>query len=1387
LELAKIITHYDFLSHSKPKSDLTLKTWTHLLDLVFDLDSLTRPLSQLEKFSDTTITNLKTFSEITEDSQESKASIQSQKQQDSESKSKSENNSKRNNSDVEIQEIKINLEENQGIQKSNMIEEFSEEEAKEKNEKLDEKDERNEKLDEKDQKLDEKDENDVKGGDSEFSEEIKSTEKEKKNTDNYTASSPSTHTFLQNKLKRREVIQGKVINEFSINSIDRQSLTSLSDFENNEQRFGNNGDASSEIISPLSKTIENRIKRQEQMIKTKSSVFEENMKTFEGKSSQTDIFSCLIEVLLANLKENLGKNDLKVLLEKKEELLFFNEELFDDDEGENDDEDQQIMVLLTKKKKGIFQKIFEKIKVFFHKNPQASIFLNGYSINILRVLSHSVKVLEVLQVSSLNLHLISQDFNIETIEFLLQFSSEILNHQFLRLSSLDRDSLKSMILIAIDTIILKSRRVICYLPFKVQEENQDLMILLKSFVYFFNINVLFSRKELKLLLNKYKTHPLLEPYSFEQQLYIISHKMANMLRFVIFSSKEDYKEISSNFKTFLKVFLRPGNQIFENFSLEFNLILELPIEKANKISFFQFLEAEFAQSFKDFHGFSLKKNPDFDKLLIKYLDGEIEKFMDKRLNAWKNKEIPGKLLDIFNKKDEKFKQEIKEIEEKILNISKLLDSAINEELDLKNKSLIISEEVETLKRNLEYSEQNLSELDQKFSELYNNSKTKRHEILQKIKNINDFEHDFLDESFEKSETFSKIAMVFWLIFKKTANAIGSPLKREFSLMKSPTFSIDDNNEESPDNNNSSNQIAQKLALKFLGNQQKLLEIFYSYDYQDIFPRNQLEIMMKSLEIPQEIKKKNLINESQNYVFELLFNEINCGINEKEFLNTKTTVVASFKQIKLEFEEKSRLQEQMSSKLSKIPFTLNENQQKKLNCEENLMKSTKNLALLETFIGSLREILNISMEMAFPYFSNEISLIEFRFNLIIYIVFLLKYPSFYRRLFLQKVETLLIVNKDFHLLDYPIFSSLRDYGLEDLEYRPFPFNFLNIIAIIEVLNEFRELPLVIIDPNDMYIEFLKRNKARESMIIEEICEDAKTNENILESIEKGRVLVIKDCDKGLFSMIQPIMKWNLEEILEKILKNSLRNEKSQISNPLEIEPTIEILGKTLKIHKNFRLLLIFQNEEFLRSSFPEILMKSLIIFTDIEDKSLWDQTIALKLSQKLETVERRTLLEKLFMKTSNHFSENEILYQDFLQEFKKLSSIQEIPNIEKLKFGYSTIRSKFFEDFSRLIRKSPENMKKSVLNKDYRDIYKEIKRFVQRNAIKRPMNLLEVKDKQKYQGLIDFIHVVKLTNYSLIQVIGNIYSFNDYLYMDILDQTLLILKDNSIEYPVFYNN
>ena len=82
-------------------------------------------------------------------------------------------------------------------------------------------------------------------------------------------------------------------------------------------------------------------------------------------------------------------------------------------------------------------------------------------------------------------------------------------------------------------------------------------------------------------------------------------------------------------------------------------------------------------------------------------------------------------------------------------------------------------------------------------------------------------------------------MVFWLIFKKTATAIGSPLKHEFSLIKFQTFSFDDNNEESPDNNNLETRI--EISWKSTKVVRNLLFLFY----QDIFPRNELEIMIKA--------------------------------------------------------------------------------------------------------------------------------------------------------------------------------------------------------------------------------------------------------------------------------------------------------------------------------------------------------------------------------------------------------------------------------------------------------------------------------------------------------------------------------------------------------------
>lgn len=1363
LELVKIITHYDLLSNAKSKPDLTLRTWTHLLDLVFDLDSLTRPLNELDRISENNL-NMKSFSEITEESQESEASSERLISKEISRKIFDDNEELKENKGIEEFSEEAGNEEIHEKSKSNESHEKKESYDENKVESLEEK-----KIESIEVKTDREENTDLE-------EKAELEEKERKNME-ITSSSPSTKTYLQSKLKRREVIQGKVINEFSINSLDRQSLASLSEFDKEEGR------EASENFSPANNnTVENRIKKQEMLIKTKSNIFDENMRNLETKSAQTDIFSCLLGVLFSNFKDSLGKVELKSLMEKKEEFLFFNEEIFETGE-ENDDEEQQMMVMLTRKKKGVFLKIFEKLKAYLSKNPSASIFLNGYSMNVVRCLSYAVKVLEVLQVSTLNLHLISQEFNVETIEFLIQFSTEVLNYHYIKFSSFDLETIRSKMIEVVDIILSTSRRIVCYVPLELKREDvQENMGILRSLVYFFNINLLFSRKELKTLLSKYKNNSNLEPYSFEQQMYIISNKMANSLRFAIFSSKEDFPLMSSQFKTFQKVFLKPGNPIFEDLHVEFSLALELPIDKTNKISFVQYLEAEFAQSFKDFHGFSLRRNADFDKLLIKYIDGEMENFIERRLREWKQKEIPGKIIENFIKKEEQFKMELKELEEKLAMTTSTLESTIHEAAELKEKSAALTKEAESLKQHLDSSEKKLSEMDQSLVDLYANSKAKRIEILQRIRGISEFDHEFLDGGFEKSDPFKSLAMAFYLIFKKASGEIGSPLKRELSIIKSQSMSptFEENRDDSPGlPGGSVSQLSQKLTLKCLGNQQKLLEIFYSYDYQDMFPRSQLETIENAVEFPQEIS----LNGTQTAVYELLRNELSCGMTEKELFLEKNKIVSDFRQIKAKFDEHEKQLEMISVKLSRTPGTISDYQLKKLSCEQILSKSTKNLTLIEGLMSNLREILNVALEMDFPYFSNESILVEIRFCLTLFIVFLLKYPSFYRRILLQKMETLLIINKDFHLLDYPLFSTLRDCTVEEIENQPLAFNFLNTVSVVEILSEFRELPLVIVDANGMYLEFLKGKKNHNhSISIEEICEDSKTNTNILESVEKGRLLIIKDCNKSLFAKIQPLLTWMFDEMLNKVLKATLTSKTENSSS--EPDHLVEVLGRTLTVHRNFRLLLIFQNEEFLKSSFPELISKSLILFTDIEDKKLWEQTFTLRLSQRMESVERKTMMDQLFVKTSNHYKANEIIYMEFLQEFRKISSIQEISNGEKLRSNFAAIRGRFFEDFSKILRKNPDNMKKSSINKEYLDVYKEIKKFVQHNILKKQANAFEIKDKSKFQGIVEFMHVVKLANFGMSQVIGNIYSFSDFLYLETLDHTITILRDNFIEFPVF---
>lgn len=339
-------------------------------------------------------------------------------------------------------------------------------------------------------------------------------------------SSPSTKAF-QNKLKRREVIRGKVIDEFSIkNTVERPLKVS-------------NQISPSKVFS--TEDNHNKIQTQERLIKAKSSLLETNLK--KDKSSKNKGILCnIIDLLCPGTKEQ----DIIKGFEQRGEFLYFNEEIPEIEEfGEVNYDEQGVLSLLTKKKKPVFMILMEKLKGFFKRNIKAALYLNAFSMNIGGVLTDIIRILEALQASDLNLLVKILGFINEKAEFMLNFCAETLNYRFIHLKNLSINEMQVFFTALLENILCNSQRTLCYIPI-----NTPNLSLLKSFMAYGNLNLFFSKKQLKNLLLKYKNHAELEAFSFEQQLFILSNKIGTMLRVVLVVNSEILERFSTNLVNF---------------------------------------------------------------------------------------------------------------------------------------------------------------------------------------------------------------------------------------------------------------------------------------------------------------------------------------------------------------------------------------------------------------------------------------------------------------------------------------------------------------------------------------------------------------------------------------------------------------------------------------------------------------------------------------------------------------------------------------------------------------------------------------------------------------------------------------------------------------------
>lgn len=285
-------------------------------------------------------------------------------------------------------------------------------------------------------------------------------------------------------------------------------------------------------------------------------------------------------------------------------------------------------------------------------------------------------------------------------------------------------------------------------------------------------------------------------------------------------------------------------------------------------------------------------------------------------------------------------------------------------------------------------------------------------------------------------------------------------------------------------------------------------------------------------------------------------------------------------------------------------------QKLLNLENNsaeqnllYLKAKKTKVLLDDNFSILKDILVFYVDKKIPFLNDNDILTSLCFKLSIFIIYILKYGSFYREWLIKSLGgDILEIKENFDIREYPIFTLLfsdkfyEDWGCDGGFL--FGYEHFYILHVVHILLELNILPVLLIDPNDFYCRHFMMKTLRNKVVIEEFSIDENSANKIIDCVRKGYILILKNFDFELFEALSPIIHYShRNNIIEGIQNN--------FENTFEKEANVKIFGKSVLVHKEFRLLLILQDSNLLRTEYINL---AFLIYADIEDKYLWEKSL-----------------------------------------------------------------------------------------------------------------------------------------------------------------------------------
>ena len=392
---------------------------------------------------------------------------------------------------------------------------------------------------------------------------------------------------------------------------------------------------------------------------------------------------------------------------------------------------------------------------------------------------------------------------------------------------------------------------------------------------------------------------------------------------------------------------------------------------------------------------------------------------------------------------------------------------------------------------------------------------------------------------------------------------------------------------------------------------------------------------------------------------------------------------NFLVINNELEKRKELRNKMQESLDLQPNLERKTRDKIKQNEHSINNSSDYKRRLIALMDDLNMIIKANFEMNNPLASDPEVYNHYILVAAFYIGMCVKYPSDMRLKLFKGMLNMLPDTVDFenHTIYEVLYSEA--YLVECLKKKiPMSLSFVDNLAIYDLLSDLVLPYPLIIDPTGLFMQFLK-SKYGQNFKLESYSVDTNTITNIETAITTGQCLALVNFDQDLLRLVQPLIEMKHEAVVNKLYKKHLFNEEERENQRNQSdEPELVVMdqdaeevnfhGKNLKLHKDFRLVLILRDGH---TKIPKFLLeKVLLINNDISHEGTWKELVSDMLINYCYPGEKEALLNKYFKERL--FSEAN---EEFNQVCLKCARQEEIGNLDAM----------FVEDLENMVK----NLKK----------------------------------------------------------------------------------------------